>query len=165
MAESQGSSKKLIGIVAVVVAVVAISIVGIILLSKDSGGIKTIADLKSAIADKKAINCSINKDGESFTIQATDGFERVKITVIDSDIAAGKAHILMVKNDAVYIWAEQNKNITFKTNDTSMLDEFINEIDTADEADADDEDGLTFRCQSTSKSDLEVPKNIDFIDI
>lgn len=159
MAESKGSNGKIIGIVVGILAVAAIVITCVLLLG--GGGIKTVEDFKAAITDRKAINCKVTSpDGQTVSIQTTEGFKRIKIsTEEDGD----KMFTLMHEDGMVWLWNE-DKSMAYKMQNPAMKDELISEI-TPTEDDGNEEEGYTFACQSPNAADLEVPADVDFLDL
>ena len=127
MAGEKKSNGKIIGLIVGVVAVVAAVVLVIALVNKGDS-IKTIAQFKEAITEKRALNCTITSpDSEDVIMQTTEGFKKVKLITSDPDISDSRQFVLMIEGDATYMW-DEDKTMAFKMDDTSMLDGFIDEI-------------------------------------
>ena len=164
--ESAPSNKQISKFVIIAIIIVVASVMGIILLGggRDDSNIKTMADLKSAVADKKALNCTINIDDDTMVIQANEGFSRIKLITDATGISDGKLNVLMVKDDATYIW-DDTKTLAIQTIDNSMIDEFVDAITSVDpeEGDEEESDAYSFKCQAATKANLSIPTDIDFM--
>ncbi|MCL1839394.1 hypothetical protein FWF89_00085 [Candidatus Saccharibacteria bacterium] len=163
MAEGKKKSNKIVWLTAGIVAVVAVAVLIIVLVSRGDS-IKTIAQFKEAVAEKRALNCTISSPDSTDTVmQATEGFKKIKLTTEEPELSTGKIIVLIIDGEGTYFWDEPN-TMAFRMDDRSMLDDFLNEIDAASEEDDEEDEGFSFKCESPNKANFEVPSDIDFID-
>lgn len=159
--KGDGSQKALIGITVGIVVVVAIAIVCALLMRGSSIG--TIEDFKVALTEKQALNCTItDAEGTPTVMQATEGFDKVKLVTEEE---GAETNVLMIEGDATYIWRGGDESLAYKMHAGSFLDDFIAEIDSIADEDAADDEGYTLKCESTKKSNFDVPADIDFVDL
>jgi hypothetical protein len=158
------SNGKLIGIIAGIVGVVAIVVV--ICVFALGGGIKTIADFKDAIVNKRAINCVITqKDiSEEVTMQTTADFAKIRLAVKSEDGTV--QNMLAIRDDAVYVW-DSTGEMALKTGDFTSIDDMVASLKDEVSADAEDpeDENFSFKCDSPSKADFSVPSDVDFVDL
>ena len=151
-----------------VIGIVIIALIAtlVVVFMKKEGTIKTTAQLRTAIQEKRAINCTISQpEGSDVVMQTNDGFGKVKLTVEESELAEGLQFVLMIDGDATYMWDEAG-TIAYKMDDTSMLDSFVDQVvEATEEDDGEEEVGFTFKCESVSEADLEVPEDVHFTDL
>jgi hypothetical protein len=148
------------GVAAVVALVVCIVIIGM----SQGDTIRNVSQFREAIMEKRALNCTIiSPDGGDMMIQTTEGFTRVKLVTEEPELSDGRQYMLIIDGDGTYLWDDEGL-MAFKTNDATILEEFIAEIDALAEED-DEEDEFAIRCVSPERADLEVPRNIDFLDL
>lgn len=160
MAENKGSNGKIIGIVVGVLAVVAVVVTCVLLFGKGDS-IKTVADFKQAITDRKALNCSVTApDGTTVMIQTDEGFKRIKVAAEEDGV---KMFTLMHEDGTVWLWTEDG-SMAYKMVNEDMKSDLISEI-TPDVDDETEDDGYSFECKSPDASGLEAPADVDFLDL
>ena len=153
----------IIGTIAVIV-IVAIAIICMILVNRQQV-ISSVEEFKEAIKAKRAVNCTMQLDGEEMTFQTSDGFERVKVITADSDLSEGKQYTLMVKGEGIYYWDEAG-TIAFKSSDAAEVDSFLEDLDTVTDEDIDAEsEEYNLNCAAADQASLIPPSNIDFVDL
>jgi hypothetical protein len=87
----------IIGIVIAVVAIIGIVVILVILLGGNN--IKTIDQLKEALRNQEAVNCSMTYDGGIYVIQTTEGWSKIRMYDNTNGI---EGETIVVKGDAVY---------------------------------------------------------------
>ena len=168
MEGEEKSKNKGAGVVVGLIAVVVVVVLAIVLIGgRGSDTIKTTADFRDAITNKKAFNCTISSpDGEDILMQTSDGFGKIKVVITESADSDSKQHMLMLEGEGFYFWSNglEEGDMAFKTSDTSTMDEFVREINTATEEDDEEDGGYSFKCEAASKADFKVPSDVDFMD-
>ena len=162
MAESKGSGKIIGIIVGAVVVVAAIVVTCVLVLG--GGGIKTNQDLRAAIQDRKPINCVVTntETKQEFTIQATDGFEKLKFFSNEYEGSDNIMYVLAIKDDALYMWDDSGDMAMKMPFDSSFVDDIVSEAKNEDNS---EDENVTVKCQSVSKADFSVPKGVEFTDL
>jgi hypothetical protein len=142
-----------LGVIIGAAGAVAAALVVVFLLSR--GHIPgNIDELKIAISNEEAINCSITKDDVSMVIQTNNGWSKLYAKTAD-----GK--ILAVKGDGLYIWTDTDGGYKVLY-DSATIDELTSDISTDDE---EDDSGYTLKCSTPIETNFAVPKNVDFVDM
>jgi len=165
MPEKKKSNSLIWAVVGVVVVVAAV-VLCVVLFNNKGSSIKTLADFKTALVDKKAMNCTVTQpEGGDMVMQTTDGFKKVKL-VMDGEVEGmeGKTYVLMIEGGSTYMW-DEGKTMAFKTSDKSILDNFVSEIEEVEDEDEEDDAGYSFKCESADKADFAIPDDVDFLDI
>ncbi|MCL2280787.1 hypothetical protein FWC31_02790 [Candidatus Saccharibacteria bacterium] len=156
MGEKVKSKKGLIiGIIAAAVVVIAAVVCLIIFLVKDTSVPKNLEDLRTAMVNKDAINCTVtDPDQGEVTIQANKNWTSVRMTMKG-------VNMLFIDGDALYYWGE---NSAYKmTYDSSLLNGFTSGIKDAEITKEDEE--VVFTCSKPDGADLKVPTGIEFTDL
>lgn len=161
--KAKKSNGKLIAIIVSAVVVVAAGVTLLLLwLLVWNGGIKTMEQLRTALKEKKAVNCVITSPEKTeVTLQTNDGFTKVKMFG-EFQEGQGKMNVLMTDGMA-YMWADGGA-LAFKTKSTQMLDSMIESIQNEDEGDTADTKGYKVKCEAASKADFKVPSDVNFMD-
>ena len=160
--EKRANNSKVLMIVGGAVAVVAVA-VGVFFLVK--GNNMSMSELRQAMIDKKAVNCTVTKkdsEKEKITFQATEGFGEVRFAVLTEEAGDETQYILKTKDGTYYMWNESGSN-AYKMSGSEQMDSLIDEITSEDDDDEDDPDeDYEVKCESIGKADFSVPKDINF---
>lgn len=136
-----GSGVALLAIVAVVLFV--------FILPGDT--IRNIDQLKDALNNRKAINCTLTNNSQTVVIQTDDGWNNLRLKM-------GRANVLATRGEYIYTWYESNNYGNRITYNTSIFDSLSNSIPSGAEL----EDGATLDCKPSSQADFSMPSGIEF---
>ncbi len=155
------ATKKIVGIIIGLALVVAVVLVCIFVFGGSK--IKNMEDLRQAIVDRKALNCSATTDsGQSVTIQGNKGFEKLKM--INGENASNKVYFLILKDDGIYYWDDSGSTAFKMAYSDSMVNELVDDATAVDDTE-EDGGGYELKCESAGKADFSVPAGVDFTDL
>ena len=166
--ESSPKSKKglLIGLIAGGVVLIAAIVAVLFLFVFNGGTIGSLDEFKSAIDNKKAVNCIVtlaasdttgNSSSSSalagdmkITLQANDGWSKIKMKMnIMVEINT------LVTDGTMYSWADGATTGQKAQYNSSQIDSSISQIKSS---------AKSVECEPNNKADFSVPSNINFTD-
>jgi len=159
--EVKKSNKTPIIIGSIVGAVIIAAAVVLCVLLLGKGNVPTTMEqLKTAFKEKKALNCVFSvPDSGKATIQTDDGWNKLKFSGDMEDVS--KSTILITGKTA-YMWMGDGSGMAIKT--TKNKDDYMEIFKVPEDKDDEEAKDVSFKCDSPSKADFSVPKNINFID-
>lgn len=146
-------------VIAIIVAgavVVIAAIVVVLVLTLGGSNIKNIDDLNQAFKDKAAINCTLSKDSDSYTIQTTKGWDKFHIFGQQNH---EEMDMYLIKGDAMYMSA--NGMDVKMAYDDSYINEFTKDIDGPSVGTDKD---VKIDCKAPGQTDFRIP-NKDWLDL
>lgn len=144
-----------IGLIAGIGSLVIIGVILFLVLFVFGGSkINSISELKSAIENKKAVNCTVSKDNESVFLAANDGWTKIRMKMASM---GQEVNSLVIEGDATYAWTDDGK-IAYKMPYNSSM---IGDLNFND-YDGEDEEGVKLDCKPNNQADFNVPSGVNF---
>ncbi|MDR0957385.1 MAG: hypothetical protein LBM09_02285 [Candidatus Nomurabacteria bacterium] len=147
----QKMNKKLLIMIGAGVGLVAIFLLVLFLVILPGDSIRNVEQLKTALSEKKPINCTITSGSSEVLLQTDNEWDHLRMKMKDMNV-------LSIKDDYIYTWYDDNSYGNRIKYSESIFNSLSNSIPQSAELGSNEK----LSCKPSNQADFNMPSGVEF---